>query len=80
MTDKAPEPAAPARGADEPSSIRVIAVAVAVAVLAAGWFLMSHFTLGTDTADALGEAVGVALGLLLAISVIGAVISGRRRG
>jgi hypothetical protein len=79
MTDKAAEPPEPGQPAAEPSNVRVVAAAVVVTLLAAGWFLMSHFAMHTDTADALGEALGVALGLLLVISVVGAVAGGRRR-
>jgi hypothetical protein len=58
---------------------RVTAGAVAVAVLAVGWFLLSHFVMGTDAADAVGEALGAGLGLLVALSVIGAIVAARRR-
>ena len=50
----------------------------AVGTLATGWFLMSHFVMGTASVDAVNEAFGVALGLLVLLSVIGATLS--RRG
>lgn len=49
-----------------------------VALLAIGWFLMSHFVMNTTTADAVNEALGVAFGLLVFASIIGAFVS--RRG
>jgi ribonuclease PH len=48
-----------------------------VALLAAGWFVLSHFVMDTSTPDAVGEALGVAFALLVVASVIGAVVSGR---
>jgi hypothetical protein len=63
------------------TSSRAAAIgAVVIAVLAAGWFTMSHLIMGTSVSDALGEALGVALGLLMVGSVLGAVLSSRRRG
>jgi uncharacterized membrane protein YccC len=56
---------------------RVTAGAAAVVGLAVGWFLLSHFVMGTDAPDAFGEALGAALGLLVAISVVGAILSAR---
>jgi hypothetical protein len=56
---------------------RVAAGAMAVIALAVGWFLLSHFVMGTDASDAVGEALGAGLGLLVAISVIGAILSAR---
>lgn len=49
-----------------------------VCLAAAGWFVMSHFVMGTQTADAINEAFGVGFGLLVLLSAIGAVTS--RRG
>jgi hypothetical protein len=48
-----------------------------IGVLAAGWFVLSHFVMDTDTPDALGEALGVALALLVVVSIIGAVLTTR---
>ncbi len=62
------------------SNGRAVAAGAVIVALSAGWFLMSHFAMDTDVSDALGEAVGVALGLLLVISVVGAAVSGRRKG
>ena len=54
----------------------VIGAAV-VTALAGGWFLMSHFLMDTDVGDAINESLGVAFGLLVLLSAIGAVRSGR---
>ena len=48
-----------------------------IGVLAAGWFVLSHFVMDTDTPDAVGEALGVALALLVVVSIIGAVVTTR---
>ena len=47
----------------------------ALALLAAGWFVLSHVVMGTATADALVEALGVVLAVLVLTSVVGAVRS-----
>lgn len=88
-TSELPEPAAPIEapppaGAPVPapadvSDRRAVAAGVVIVALSGGWFLMSHFAMDTGVSDALGEAVGVALGLLLVISVVGAALAGRRR-
>jgi hypothetical protein len=51
----------------------------AVAVLGFGWFALSHVVMGTTTGDALVEALGVMLGLLVVASVVGAVRTSRHR-
>jgi hypothetical protein len=48
-----------------------------VTLLALGWFLMSHFVMNTTTVDAINEALGVAFGLLVFASIIGAFVSRR---
>lgn len=48
-----------------------------IGVLAAGWFVLSHFVMDTDAPDAVGEALGVALALLVVVSIIGAVLTTR---
>jgi hypothetical protein len=48
-----------------------------VLLLAAGWFMLSHLVMGTDTGDAIGESLGVALALLVVASIVGAIRSGR---
>ncbi len=80
-TSDLPDPAAPAEVPDPApvSNGRAVAAGVVIVGLSTGWFLMSHFAMDTDVSDALGEAVGVALGLLLVISVVGAALSGRRK-
>jgi hypothetical protein len=45
----------------------------AVALLGLGWFALSHGVMGTTTGDALVEALGVVLALLVVASVVGAV-------
>ena len=55
----------------------LVAGTIAVGVLGAGWFLLSHLAMGTATTDALVEAIGAMLGLLVAVSVVGAVRSAR---
>lgn len=52
---------------------------VVTLVLAAGWFVLSWIVMKSSPVDAFGEAVGVALGLLIVLSVIGAVLN-RPRG
>ncbi|HEY7224445.1 MAG TPA: hypothetical protein VH561_12775 [Micromonosporaceae bacterium] len=47
--------------------------AATVALLGLGWFVLSHVVMGTATVDALVEALGVVLALLVVASVIGAV-------
>jgi hypothetical protein len=44
-----------------------------VALLGIGWFVLSHVVMGTATGDALVEALGVMLALLVVASVVGAV-------
>ncbi len=44
-----------------------------VAALGLGWFMLSHVVKDTDAVDAVVEAFGVVLGLLVVASVIGAV-------
>jgi hypothetical protein len=48
-----------------------------IGVLGVGWFALSHFVMKTATTDALGEAVGVVLALLVVASIIGAVLETR---
>jgi hypothetical protein len=48
-----------------------------IGILGAGWFALSHFVMKTATTDALGEALGVMLALLVVASIIGAVLSTR---
>jgi hypothetical protein len=48
-----------------------------MAVLGAGWFVLSHVVMGTATGDALVEALGVVLALLVLASVVGAVRASR---
>jgi hypothetical protein len=48
-----------------------------IALLAVGWFLLSHVVMDTAVGDAVGEALGVALALSVVASVAGAIWSGR---
>lgn len=57
---------------------RVAAGSAAILVLAGGWLVLSSTVMHTAVVDALGEAAGVALALLVVVSVIGAVLSSRR--
>ncbi len=61
-----------------PTSGAVVAGAAAVALLAVGWFVLSWRVGHTAPADALGEALGVALGLLIVASAVGAFRSRNR--
>jgi hypothetical protein len=49
-----------------------------VALLGIGWFVLSHVVLGTPTVDAVVEALGVMLALLVVASIIGSVIRALR--
>jgi hypothetical protein len=57
----------------------VTVAAIGVLGLAVAWFLWSWGGQHNPAGDALGEAVGVALGLLVLVSAIGAVLGRRRR-
>lgn len=48
-----------------------------VIFLAGGWFVMSSVVMRTSFVDALGQSVGVAFGLLMVLSVVGAIVSKR---
>ena len=45
---------------------------VVIGLLGAGWFVLSHFVMDTAAPDAIGEALGVMLGVLVLVSVVGA--------
>ena len=45
--------------------------------LGVGWFVLSHLIIGTATGDAAAEALGVMLALLVVGSIVGALIKGR---
>jgi hypothetical protein len=63
---------------EPPEGTRTIVTGGAIiAALGAGWFGLSHFVFETSTPDALGEALGVAFGLLVLASFVGAVVSSR---
>jgi hypothetical protein len=49
-----------------------------VALLGIGWFVLSHVVMGTPTVDAVVEALGVMLALLVVASIIGSVIRALR--
>jgi hypothetical protein len=51
----------------------------ALAVLGVGWFMLSHVVMGTAGGDALVEALGVVLAVLVLASVVGAVRESRHR-
>ena len=50
---------------------------VVIGLLGAGWFVLSHFVMDTAAPDAVGEALGVMLGVLVLASVVGAFASSR---
>ena len=50
-----------------------------IAVLGAGWYLLSHFVMHTPAGDALEETLGVVLALLVVASIAGALASPRNR-
>ncbi|HZN70749.1 MAG TPA: hypothetical protein VFC00_03555 [Micromonosporaceae bacterium] len=54
----------------------VVVGATVLVGLGVGWFLLSSIVMHTTSADAAGEALGVALALLVVVSVVGAI---RRR-
>jgi len=57
---------------------RVTAGFLGILLLAGGWFLLSWRVQHSAVTDALGEAAGVAFALLVVVSVVGAILSGRR--
>jgi len=57
---------------------RVTAGFLGILLLAGGWFLLSWRVQHSAVTDALGEAAGVAFALLVVVSVVGAIMSGRR--
>jgi hypothetical protein len=62
----------------ERAGTRTLVVGVSVLLLAGiGWFSLSHLVMGTPTDDAVGEALGVVLALAVVASVAGAFLSGR---
>ena len=48
-----------------------------IVLLGAGWFALSHLVMGTAVADALGEALGVMLAVSVVASIGGAFLAGR---
>ena len=69
----------PAPGPRRASSAPVVG-AVLIALLGGGWFTLSRVVMDTAVSDAIAEAVGVVLALLVVASIIGAVASSRGRG
>lgn len=73
-------------GDGEPSdqrdrSVRVLWLGGSIVILlGAGWFALSHLVMGTSTGDAIGEALGVTLALLVVASIIGATTSTKQDG
>jgi hypothetical protein len=63
----------------EPSSWQVRLAAVAVPMFAVGWFFLEWLAMGESVPDAIGEALGAGLGLLVALSVVGAALTARQR-
>jgi hypothetical protein len=54
-----------------------VAGGVLVLLSGAGWFALSRGVMGTSVADALGEALGVVLALLVVVSAVAAVFRSR---
>jgi uncharacterized membrane protein YphA (DoxX/SURF4 family) len=52
-----------------------VAVALAIVLVSVAWFVMSHWLMHNPARDAVDESLGVLLGLLIIVSVIGAVRS-----
>jgi hypothetical protein len=50
---------------------------VVLVLIGFGWFALSHLVMGTASADAVGEAVGVILAVMVLASAVGAFVSGR---
>ncbi|HLT12339.1 MAG TPA: hypothetical protein VK028_16285 [Micromonosporaceae bacterium] len=66
------EPSPPRTG-----SVAVTAGTVIILLSGTGWFALSRYVMETATVDALGEALGVMLGLLVLVSIVGAIASSR---
>ena len=70
-------------GTNDAATRTLVLGGTVVALLGIGWFVLSHVVMGTSTADAVVEALGVMLALLVVASVIGSVAGAlreRRRG
>jgi hypothetical protein len=66
-----------ARDAD-PETAKLVTVGLIIALLAGGWFVLSRWVMHNSITDAIGEALGVGLALMVVVSVIGAVLSRER--
>ena len=49
-----------------------------IGLLGVGWFALSHLVMGTATGDAIVEALGVMLALLVVASVVGSLVRAAR--
>jgi hypothetical protein len=70
-----------AMGADgtEDTETRVLVLGGCIlAALGVGWFVLSHVVMQTPAVDAVVEALGVRLALLVVASVVGSVARARR--
>jgi hypothetical protein len=68
-------------GTDRPDDAETRTLVVggsSVAALGLGWFVLSHVVMKTPTVDAVVEALGVMLALLVVASIIGSVVRARR--
>ena len=63
----------------ESISWQVRLATIAVPIFAVGWFFIEWLVMGESPSAAVGEALGAGLGLLVALSVLGAVSTARRR-
>jgi hypothetical protein len=63
---------------DRPNGTRTLIIGGGViALLGAGWYLLSRFVMHTAASDALGESLGVVFSLLVVVSIAGSIASGR---
>ncbi|MBX7269416.1 hypothetical protein KIF24_27635 [Micromonospora sp. Llam7] len=65
-------------GSPEPVSTATVVAYAVVGVILFGWFLFGWLVLQQGFVDSVGEALGTAFGLLLAVAIIGSVRRSRR--
>ncbi len=64
---------------EDPNTWPVRLATVGVPVFAVGWFFLEWLVMGEPAGAAVGEALGAGLGLLVALSLVGAVANARAR-
>jgi steroid 5-alpha reductase family enzyme len=67
-----------ADGAGNSETRLLVVGATVVSVLGVGWFVLSHVVMKTPAVDAVVEALGVMLALMVVASVVGSVTRARR--